>query len=35
MVQTAIPTQPRDVQISEIGMNTQVLRSRTWEQLKF
>ena len=26
---------PRDVQIAEIGTNTQVLRSRTWERLKF
>ena len=35
MVQTAIPAKPRDVQIAEIGKNTKVLRSRTWEQLKF
>ncbi|WP_019505597.1 diflavin flavoprotein [Pleurocapsa sp. PCC 7319] len=28
-------TKPRDVQISEIGANTQVLRSRTWDRLKF
>jgi flavorubredoxin/flavin reductase (DIM6/NTAB) family NADH-FMN oxidoreductase RutF len=26
---------PRDVQFSEIGANTTVLRSRTWERLKF
>ena len=26
---------PRDVQIANIGTNTQVLRSRTWERLKF
>jgi flavorubredoxin/flavin reductase (DIM6/NTAB) family NADH-FMN oxidoreductase RutF len=26
---------PRDVQIAEIGTNTTVLRSRTWERLKF
>lgn len=30
-----IPTRPRDVQIAEIGGNTLVLRSRTWERLKF
>jgi flavorubredoxin/flavin reductase (DIM6/NTAB) family NADH-FMN oxidoreductase RutF len=38
MVQaTPQPTlsKPRDVQVAEIGTNTQVLRSRTWEQLKF
>ncbi len=35
MVQTATPAKPRDVQITEIETNTQVLRSRTWEQLKF
>jgi flavorubredoxin/flavin reductase (DIM6/NTAB) family NADH-FMN oxidoreductase RutF len=28
-------TKPRDVQIASIGTNTQVLRSRTWERLKF
>lgn len=26
---------PRDVQVAEIGANTMVLRSRTWERLKF
>ncbi len=26
---------PRDVQIAEIGQQTQVLRSRTWDRLKF
>ncbi len=38
MVQTTIkptPTNKRDVQIADIGINTQVLRSRTWERLKF
>ncbi|HHP7230009.1 MAG TPA: diflavin flavoprotein [Xenococcaceae cyanobacterium] len=37
MVQTTIePTaKQRDVQVAEIGTNTQVLRSRTWERLKF
>lgn len=32
-----IPTasRPRDVQIAEIGLQTTVLRSRTWERLKF
>ncbi len=29
------PTKPRDVQVAEIGTNTTVLRSRTWERLKF
>ncbi len=28
-------TKPHDVQIAEIGVNTQVLRSRTWDRLKF
>ena len=38
MKQTATqptPAKPRDVQVAEIGTNTQVLRSRTWERLKF
>ena len=38
MVQTPIKpnlTQKRDVQIAKIAPNTQVLRSRTWERLKF
>lgn len=37
MKQTAIqPTsKPRDVQVHEIATNTQVLRSRTWDRLKF
>ncbi|MFP4694622.1 MAG: diflavin flavoprotein [Halothece sp.] len=35
MVQTSIPIKPRDVQIADIEINTKVLRSRTWEQLKF
>jgi flavorubredoxin/flavin reductase (DIM6/NTAB) family NADH-FMN oxidoreductase RutF len=26
---------PRDVQVADIGQNTQVLRSRTWDRLKF
>lgn len=26
---------PRDVQVAEIGVNTTVLRSRTWDRLKF
>lgn len=29
------PAKPRDVQIAEIATNTQVLRSRTWDRLKF
>ena len=29
------PTKPRDVQIANIAPNTTVLRSRTWERLKF
>lgn len=34
---TALKTtpRPRDVQVAEIGQQTQVLRSRTWERLKF
>ena len=38
MVQTPVQTTPnkqRDVQVAEIGTNTQVLRSRTWDRLKF
>ncbi len=29
------PTKTRDIQIAEIGTNTRVLRSRTWDRLKF
>jgi flavorubredoxin/flavin reductase (DIM6/NTAB) family NADH-FMN oxidoreductase RutF len=32
-VQTA--PRPRDVQVAEIGLHTKVLRSRTWDRLKF
>ncbi|NDJ17120.1 diflavin flavoprotein [Myxacorys almedinensis] len=28
-------SRPRDVQIAEIGVDTQILRSRTWDRLKF
>lgn len=28
-------TKPRDVQVAEVGANTLVLRSRTWDRLKF
>lgn len=37
MKQTTIAptTKKRDVQVAEIGINTQVLRSRTWDRLKF
>jgi flavorubredoxin/flavin reductase (DIM6/NTAB) family NADH-FMN oxidoreductase RutF len=28
-------TKPRDVQVAEIGADTQILRSRTWDRLKF
>lgn len=31
----ASPTKPRDVQVATIGQDTTVLRSRTWDQLKF
>ncbi|BFM41024.1 diflavin flavoprotein [Synechocystis sp. LKSZ1] len=31
----SIVPRPRDVQVADIGKNTQVLRSRTWERLKF
>ncbi|WP_346293176.1 diflavin flavoprotein [Sphaerothrix gracilis] len=30
-----IPPRPRDVQVAEVGSQTTVLRSRTWERLKF
>ncbi|MBW4614949.1 MAG: diflavin flavoprotein [Desmonostoc vinosum HA7617-LM4] len=32
---TFTSSRPRDVQVAEIGKNTLVLRSRTWERLKF
>jgi flavorubredoxin/flavin reductase (DIM6/NTAB) family NADH-FMN oxidoreductase RutF len=32
---TTTPSHPRDVQIAEIGLQTRVLRSRTWDRLKF
>jgi flavorubredoxin/flavin reductase (DIM6/NTAB) family NADH-FMN oxidoreductase RutF len=32
---TPINSRPRDVQVAEIGKHTLVLRSRTWERLKF
>ncbi|MBE9051622.1 diflavin flavoprotein [Nostocales cyanobacterium LEGE 11386] len=32
---TPTNTRPRDVQVAEISTNTLVLRSRTWERLKF
>ncbi len=32
---THTTTRPRDVQVAEIGTHTLVLRSRTWERLKF
>lgn len=32
---TLIPTRKRDVQVAEIGTDTIILRSRTWERLKF
>jgi flavorubredoxin/flavin reductase (DIM6/NTAB) family NADH-FMN oxidoreductase RutF len=32
---TLIINRPRDVQVAEIGVNTLILRSRTWERLKF
>lgn len=34
-LETLIPTHPRDVQVEEIAPETQVLRSRTWDRLKF
>jgi flavorubredoxin/flavin reductase (DIM6/NTAB) family NADH-FMN oxidoreductase RutF len=30
-----ITTKPRDVQVAEIGIHTRILRSRTWDRLKF
>ncbi|MEM8863689.1 MAG: flavin oxidoreductase, partial [Chloroflexota bacterium] len=32
---TTITNRKRDVQVAEIGKNTIILRSRTWERLKF
>ena len=32
---TLTTSHPRDVQVAEIGKNTLILRSRTWERLKF
>jgi flavorubredoxin len=34
-IATITPNRSRDVQIAEIGQNTLILRSRTWERLKF
>ncbi|MBD2435859.1 diflavin flavoprotein [Nostoc sp. FACHB-110] len=34
-IATITPSRPRDVQIAEIGQDTIILRSRTWERLKF
>ncbi|MEO0539054.1 MAG: diflavin flavoprotein [Cyanobacteria bacterium P01_A01_bin.123] len=34
-VSIPIASRPRDVQVADIGPGTQVLRSRTWERLKF
>jgi flavorubredoxin/flavin reductase (DIM6/NTAB) family NADH-FMN oxidoreductase RutF len=34
-VSMPIVIKPRDVQVAEIGMQTQILRSRTWDRLKF
>lgn len=28
-------TKPRDVQVAEVGVDTRILRSRTWDRLKF
>jgi flavorubredoxin/flavin reductase (DIM6/NTAB) family NADH-FMN oxidoreductase RutF len=35
MSTTLTPSRSRDVQVVEIGKNTLILRSRTWERLKF
>ena len=35
MSTTLTPNRKRDVQIAEIGQDTMILRSRTWERLKF
>ena len=35
MAMSLTPTQPHDVQVAEIAKNTTILRSRTWERLKF
>lgn len=34
-VATLTPNHSRDVQVAEIGKNTLILRSRTWDRLKF
>jgi len=34
-IATITPNRARDVQVAEIGQNTIILRSRTWERLKF
>jgi flavorubredoxin/flavin reductase (DIM6/NTAB) family NADH-FMN oxidoreductase RutF len=34
-IATITPSRPRDVQVAEIGQDTIILRSRTWERLKF
>ncbi len=35
MTTTLTPNRKRDVQVAEIGQDTTILRSRTWERLKF
>ena len=35
MTTTLTPNRKRDVQVAEIGQDTMILRSRTWERLKF
>ncbi|ALF56064.1 flavin oxidoreductase [Nostoc piscinale CENA21] len=34
-IATITPSRPRDVQVAEIGQDTIILRSRTWDRLKF
>lgn len=33
--ETTLPSRSRDVQVASIGINTHILRSRTWDRLKF
>lgn len=35
MPEATAPTRPRDVQVAEVGIDTRILRSRTWDRLKF
>jgi len=35
LAETTLPSRSRDVQVASIAINTRILRSRTWDRLKF